>query len=103
MVVVVIRAVFLFGFPQYKYQVSVDGTVAAYRFPYLLLGDSLVMKQGSQYYEHFYVQLEPWVHYVPLERNLEDLLEKIKWAKVILNATTELSAFSTILLFLDVQ
>ncbi|XP_066475946.1 protein O-glucosyltransferase 3 isoform X1 [Tiliqua scincoides] len=70
-----------FDFFKYKYQVNIDGTVAAYRFPYLLLGDSLVIKQDSQYYEHFYVELEPWRHYVPVKRTLEDLLEKIKWAK----------------------
>ncbi|XP_014733091.1 PREDICTED: KDEL motif-containing protein 2-like isoform X5 [Sturnus vulgaris] len=70
-----------FDFFKYKYQVNVDGTVAAYRFPYLLLGDSLVLKQDSQYYEHFYIGLKPWKHYVPVKRNLEDLLEKIKWAK----------------------
>lgn len=61
---------------------NVDGTVAAYRFPYLMLGDSLVLKQDSQYYEHFYSVLKPWKHYVPVKRSLEDLLEKIKWAKV---------------------
>ncbi|XP_053166953.1 protein O-glucosyltransferase 3 isoform X2 [Hemicordylus capensis] len=70
-----------FDFFKYKYQVSIDGTVAAYRFPYLLLGNSLVMKQASRYYEHFYVDLEAWRHYVPVKRNLEDLIEKIKWAK----------------------
>ncbi|XP_044297375.1 protein O-glucosyltransferase 3 isoform X2 [Varanus komodoensis] len=70
-----------FDFFKYKYQVNVDGTVAAYRFPYLLLGDSLVLKQDSQYYEHFYTELAPWSHYVPVKRNLEDLLKKIKWSK----------------------
>lgn len=55
-----------------------DGTVAAYRFPYLLAGDSLVFKQESEYYEHFYNELEPWVHYVPVKRNLSDLVELIK-------------------------
>uniref|UniRef100_A0A8D0HM86 Protein O-glucosyltransferase 3 n=1 Tax=Sphenodon punctatus TaxID=8508 RepID=A0A8D0HM86_SPHPU len=65
----------------YKYQVNIDGTVAAYRFPYLLLGDSLVLKQTSQYYEHFYIEMKPWRHYVLVKRNLDDLLEKIKWAK----------------------
>ncbi|XP_030743548.1 protein O-glucosyltransferase 3 [Echinops telfairi] len=66
---------------KYKYQVNVDGTVAAYRFPYLMLGDSLVLKQDSPYYEHFYMALTPWKHYVPIKRNLSDLLEKVKWAK----------------------
>ena len=67
---------------QYKYQVNVDGTVAAYRFPYLMLGNSLVLKQKSPYYEHFYTHLKPGKHYIPLERNLADLIQKIKWAKV---------------------
>lgn len=58
-----------------------DGTVAAYRFPYLMLGNSLVLKQDSHYYEHFYSHLQPGTHYVPINRNLSDLLEKIQWAK----------------------
>ncbi|KAM9816038.1 protein O-glucosyltransferase 3 [Syngnathus typhle] len=70
-----------FDFFKYKYQVNVDGTVAAYRFPYLMLGNSLVLKQDSHYYEHFYSSLKAGVHYVAFKRNLSDLLEKIKWAK----------------------
>ncbi|XP_072120419.1 protein O-glucosyltransferase 3 [Mobula birostris] len=70
-----------FDFFKYKYQVNVDGTVAAYRFPYLMLGDSLVLKQDSKYYEHFYKSLKPWIHYIPVRRDLSDLIEKIKWVK----------------------
>lgn len=57
-----------------------DGTVAAYRFPYLLAGDSVVFKQNSNYYEHFYADLKPFVHYVPFKKDLSDLVEKINWA-----------------------
>nr|XP_020501153.1 protein O-glucosyltransferase 3 [Labrus bergylta] len=70
-----------FDFFKYKYQVNVDGTVAAYRFPYLMLGNSVVLKQDSQYYEYFYTHLKAGSHYVPVKRNLSDLLEKIQWAK----------------------
>ncbi|XP_060591882.1 protein O-glucosyltransferase 2-like [Ruditapes philippinarum] len=70
-----------FDFFKYKYQVNIDGTVAAYRLPYLLAGDSVVLKQDSFYYEHFYKDLKPYVHYIPFKRDLSDLLEKIKWAK----------------------
>ncbi|TNN00818.1 hypothetical protein fugu_012064 [Takifugu bimaculatus] len=70
-----------FDFFKYKYQVNVDGTVAAYRFPYLMLGNSLVLKQDSQYYEFFYSHLKAGTHYVPVKRNLSDLLDKIKWAQ----------------------
>lgn len=76
---------------QFKYQVNVDGTVAAYRFPYLMLGNSLVLKQDSPYYEHFYSHLKAGTHYVAVKRNLSDLLEKIHWAKENDGAARELA------------
>jgi hypothetical protein len=69
-----------FEFFKYKYQINIDGTVAAYRLPYLLAGNSLVFKQDSKFYEHFYNRLVPFVHYVPIKHDLSDLIEKIKWA-----------------------
>lgn len=70
-----------FNFFDYKYQLNIDGTVAAYRFPYLLAGDSLVFKQDSKYHEFFYKQIKPYEHYVPVKSDLSDLVEKIRWAK----------------------
>lgn len=61
---------------------GIDGTVAAYRLPYLLAGGSLVFKQESKYYEHFYRLLIPNVHYVPVKADLSDLVEKVQWATV---------------------
>lgn len=66
---------------QYKYQLNIDGTVAAYRFPFLLAGGSLVFKQTSKYYEHFYNELIPYEHFIPVKEDLSDLVEKILWAK----------------------
>lgn len=60
---------------------NIDGTVAAYRFPYLLAGDAVVFKQDSPFYEHFYKQLNPMKHYIPIKRDLSDLVEKLKWAR----------------------
>ncbi|KAF4519087.1 hypothetical protein B566_EDAN001679 [Ephemera danica] len=74
------KHVSFFEFFKYKYQLNLDGTVAAYRFPYLLAGGSLVLKQESQYYEHFYKQLIPGEHYVPFARDLSDLVTQIQWA-----------------------
>lgn len=65
---------------QYKYQINIDGTVASYRFPYLLAGDGLVLKQDSPFYEHFYRKLLPYVHYVPFKRDLSDLAAQVRWA-----------------------
>lgn len=75
---------------QWKYQINIDGTVAAYRLPYLLAGSSLVFKQQSSYHEHFYGDLQPWIHYVPFKRDLSDLERQLKWAiandeKVVIN------------------
>ena len=64
-----------FDFFEYKYQMNMDGTVAAYRLPYLLAGNSLVVKQDSKYYEFFYNLLEPEVHYIAVDRELNNLLD----------------------------
>ena len=66
---------------QHKYQINIDGTVAAYRLPYLIAGDSVVLKQDSPFYEHFYKDMKPYEHYIPFKRDLSDLMEKIQWAK----------------------
>ena len=81
---------------QYKYQLNVDGTVAAYRFPYLLAGNSLVLKQDSPFYEHFYSKLEPWTHYVPLKRDLSDVVEKVQWAREHDEEVSRLGVGSTV-------
>lgn len=69
-------------FFEFKYQVNMDGTVAAYRLPYLLAGDSVVLKQDSPYYEHYYHKLNPFEHFIPFHRDPKlDLVEKVTWLK----------------------
>ena len=46
-----------------------------------MAGGSLIFKQDSGYYEHFYSKLVPWEHYVPVQHDLSDLLEQVNWAK----------------------
>lgn len=77
----IVKHISFFDFFKHKYQINVDGTVAAYRLPYLLGGDSVVLKQDSIYYEHFYSQLQPWQHYIPVKSDLSDLLDQLQWAK----------------------
>jgi hypothetical protein len=36
---------------------------------------SIIFKQESPYYEHFYPQLKPWVDYVPFKRDASDIAE----------------------------
>ena len=42
---------------------------------------SRVIELIIKYFEHFYSDLKPWVHYVPVKADLSDLIEKIRWAK----------------------
>ena len=93
-------------FLQHKFQLNIDGTVAAYRFPWLLAGGSAVFKQESIYYEHFYSQLVPYQHYIPIEHDLSDLVKKLRWAKkndkkVILSVILSLSLSLSLSLFLS--
>ncbi|XP_064640507.1 protein O-glucosyltransferase 2-like isoform X2 [Lineus longissimus] len=76
-----VKHISFFDFFKYKYQISLDGTVAAYRLPYLLAGDAVVFKQDSPYYEYFYKDLIPHEHYIPIKRDISDVLDKIQWAK----------------------
>lgn len=69
-------------FFDYRYQINIDGTVAAYRLPYLLVGDGVVLKQDSTYYEYFYKKLKPMEHYIPIKHDLSDLIERIEWARL---------------------
>lgn len=41
---------------------------------------SVIFKQLSEYYEHFYHDLKPWVHYIPLNKDISDIEEKLQWA-----------------------
>lgn len=41
----------------------------------------MVFKQESNYYEFFYKDLIPGLHYIPVKNDLSDLVDKIIWAK----------------------
>ncbi|KAL5022172.1 hypothetical protein ScPMuIL_001327 [Solemya velum] len=76
-----VKPISFFDFFKYKYQLNIDGTVAAYRMPYLMASDAVVLKQDSEYYEFFYKSLKPFKHYIPMKRDLSDVIQIINWAK----------------------
>ncbi len=71
----------LYKYFDYRYEISIDGTVAAYRVPYLLSGGSLLFKMSTPYFEHYFRHLRAGEHFVDVKDGLSDLTEKIKWAK----------------------
>lgn len=66
---------------RWKYLASLDGNGWASRLPFLLVLGSLVFKQDSPFYTWWYPLLQPWVHYLPLNYTLQNVIERIKWAK----------------------
>mmetsp|Transcript_50803 Transcript_50803/g.54988 ORF Transcript_50803/g.54988 Transcript_50803/m.54988 type:complete len:175 (+) Transcript_50803:168-692(+) len=63
---------------QNNYIMDVDGNSFTSRFRKLLLSGSVVFK-SSRYRQWFTERLHPFVDYVPVNYNLTDLPEKIKW------------------------
>ncbi|GAA4527158.1 hypothetical protein GCM10023096_61880 [Nonomuraea ferruginea] len=63
------------GFVRYKYLISLDGAVAAWkRVPTILASRSVLLLQ-AQWSQFFYAGLKPWVHYAPVRHDLSDLLK----------------------------
>lgn len=65
----------------HKYIVHVDGHVAAFRLGLEMSMGSCILKADSPYRMWFSHMIEPWVHYVPVKRDLSDLIERIEWCK----------------------
>ena len=66
---------------EYKYQIDIDGITATFTsLSWKLLSGSVVFKQQSTHIMWFHPALEPWKHYIPVDRNLQDVPDKIMWA-----------------------
>ena len=65
----------------FKYLLHVDGNVASSRLASELHVGSVIFKQDSFSSEYFYPLLTPYVHYVPVAVNLEDVEQKLRWVK----------------------
>jgi hypothetical protein len=66
----------------YKYLISLDGNTAAWlRVPWILLSNSVLLKQETEVMEIFYTGIKPYVHYVPVSSNISDIFEKLNWLK----------------------
>ena len=68
---------------QYKYCINLPGHSCAYRLSLQLFSGSLVFSYPCENRLWFYNQLEPWKHYIPIEKefSIEEIIEKIKWCK----------------------
>ena len=65
----------------YKYIVHIDGHVSAFRLSLELRMGSLILIVDSIYNMWYKNLLKPYVHYVPVKKDLSDIIEKVKWCK----------------------
>jgi len=68
---------------KYKYLIHIDGHVSAYRLLRELDSGSIVLKVESKnnYEMWFSSLLEEYINYIPIKKDLSDLIDKIKWCK----------------------
>jgi EGF-domain serine glucosyl/xylosyltransferase len=65
---------------RYKYLLSLDGNSATgTRVPWIMLSNSILIKQDSQKIEWFYPALKPYVHYIPIKEDLTDIFMQLQW------------------------
>jgi hypothetical protein len=72
------------SFQQFKYQIDIDGNTTSWPglFTKLLTG-SVVLKVPPRagFEQWYYDRLKPWRNFVPLEPNMSDLAEKVRWLR----------------------
>ncbi|QZA58134.1 glycosyl transferase family 90 [Candidatus Rhabdochlamydia porcellionis] len=65
----------------YKYLIAVDGQTWPTSLEWQLLSNSVVLKSDSDWLDWFYELLTPYEHYVPYEKDYNDILTKINWLR----------------------
>jgi hypothetical protein len=66
---------------EYKYVVNIDGHVSAFRLSLELELGFCILLVESEYKLWYRRLLKPYVHYIPVKKDLSDLISKIKWCK----------------------
>lgn len=66
---------------KYKYILTLDGHVSAFRLGSEMVLGSVLLLPDSEYYIWFSYLLVPYKHYVPVKRDLSDLITQIEWCK----------------------
>lgn len=64
---------------EYKYILNIPGHTTSFRLSTLLSLGSVVLHVSHRYYMWYEYLLKPYVHYVPVRSDLQDLVTQIKW------------------------
>lgn len=63
----------------YKYILTIDGHVSAFRLSYEFSLKSIILLQDSEFFMWYSNLLKPYEHYIPIKSDLSDLIDQIKW------------------------
>jgi hypothetical protein len=67
---------------EYKYLISIDGNNCAWRrVPWIMLSNSVLIKQETSKIQWFYPAIKPYFHYVPVKENLSNIFSQFQWMK----------------------
>jgi hypothetical protein len=69
------------NYEKYKYIISIHAYGIDPKFSYYLSLGSLIFKVDCQYNSWYDHLLKPYKHYIPVKKDLSDLVALIKWAK----------------------
>lgn len=64
---------------RYKYIINIPGHTTSFRLSTLLGLKSVVLHVPHKYYMWFEPMLKPYIHYVPVRSDLQDLVKQVKW------------------------
>lgn len=69
------------GFKNYKYMIDPSHKGFKGRLKYLMLSGRLIFLQCHIHKCFYEKEMHPWKHYIPLESDFSDLIEKFHWAE----------------------
>ena len=64
---------------RYAVLIDVEGVGFSARVKYLLWSHRPLLLVERPYKEYFFEYLKEWVHYIPVKRDLSDLVERAQW------------------------
>lgn len=66
----------------FKYLAAIDGNTCTWkRVPWIMLSNSVLVKQETDNIEWFYSAIKPYEHYIPINSRLTDIFQKLEWMK----------------------
>ncbi len=67
---------------QYKYLIDVDGNTSTYsRCRWILLSNCVLIKTDSDNVQWYYKAIKPWIHYIPVDADFQNLPDVYQWLK----------------------